>query len=116
MALTVGMLTRLSENPDPVFYDLAGDLRALVPQMRSVGIYNRKRAAAFLANVAQETDRLKTLEEYGDEAYYRSFLGDQWRFHGRGYMCNWDSIPGTVQEEEPQEEEEEVLWLPPRLR
>jgi hypothetical protein len=28
------------------------------------------------------------LEEYGDEAYFRSFLGDEWMYHGRGYLMN----------------------------
>lgn len=46
------------------------------------------RITAFLANVVQETDHLRTLEEYGDERYFRSFLGDQWRYHGRGFLMN----------------------------
>jgi predicted chitinase len=86
--LTVDLLARISENPDPVAFKLARDVRYLVPQMRAGKINTKKRVAAFLANVIQETDRLKTLEEYGDEAYFRSFLGGQWRYHGRGYLMN----------------------------
>ena len=86
--ITVEQLAEISQNPDPVLYDLAGDRAALVPEMRKAGITTRPRIAAFLANVAQETDRLKTLEEYGDERYFRSFLGDEWRYHGRGYLMN----------------------------
>lgn len=81
-------LARISRNPDPDFYDLGGDAQALGPQMEKAGITTRLRKAAFLANVCQETDYLKTLEEYGSRAYFESFLGDQWRYHGRGYLMN----------------------------
>jgi predicted chitinase len=86
--LTVKQLAAISQNPDPVTYDLKGDVEALVPEMVKAGITTKRRVAAFLANIIQETDRLKTLEEYGDERYFRSFLGDQWRYHGRGYIMN----------------------------
>ena len=86
--ITVAQLAAISQNPDPVAFDLAGDVEALAPEMRKAKITTKPRLAAFLANVCQETDRLKTLEEYGDERYFRSFLGDQWRYHGRGYLMN----------------------------
>src|SRR5215207_2362426 len=86
--LTVKQLAAISQNPDPVTYDLKGDVEALLPEMVKAGITTKQRAAAFLANVSQETDHLKTLEEYGEEPYFRSFLGDQWRYHGRGYIMN----------------------------
>lgn len=86
--ITVDDLQRISLNPDPVAYDLAGDVDALVPEMKKGEITTPKRMAAFLGNVAQETDGLKTLEEYGTEAYFRSFLGNQWEYHGRGYLMN----------------------------
>jgi predicted chitinase len=86
--LTVNQLAAISQNPDPVTYDLKGDVEALVPEMVKAGITTKRRVAAFLANVSQETDRLNTLEEYGEERYFRSFLGDQWRYHGRGYIMN----------------------------
>lgn len=85
---TVGQLAKISQNPDPDFYDLAGDRAALIPEMKKGGIVSKKQIAAFLANISQETDHLKTLEEYGTEAYYRSFLGAEWRYHGRGYIMN----------------------------
>ncbi len=86
--VTVDQLAEISQNPDPVAHDLAGDLAALVPEMKKGGIVTKNQITAFLANVCQETDWLKTLEEYGDEAYYRSFLGDEWMYHGRGYIMN----------------------------
>lgn len=88
MGVTARELALISRNPDPGYYDLAGDARALSPHMERVGIDNRRRKAAFLANVVQETDYLKTLEEYGDRAYFQTFLGEQWRYHGRGYLMN----------------------------
>ncbi len=66
---TVDQLARISQNPDPDFYDLAGDRAALVPEMKKAGVVSKKQIAAFLANISQETDHLKTLEEYGTEAY-----------------------------------------------
>jgi len=85
---TVDQLAEISQNPDPLGYDLAGDRAALVPEMKKGGIVTKNQIAAFLANICQETDWLKTLEEYGDEDYYRSFLGDEWMYHGRGYIMN----------------------------
>ena len=87
---TLDQLVKISQNPDPVLYDLAGDREALIPEMKKGGIVTKNQIAAFLANICQETAWLKTLEEYGDEAYFRSFLGDEWRYHGRGYiMLTW---------------------------
>ena len=88
LVVTKQDLARISRNPDPEYYDLAGDARALDGPMARAEITTRLRKAAFLANVCQETDYLKTLEEYGNEAYFRSFLGDEWRYHGRGYLMN----------------------------
>jgi predicted chitinase len=94
---TVDQLAEISQNPDAITFDLAGDRAALVPEMKRGGIVTKNQITAFLANVSQETDRLKTLEEYGDEAYFRygescrppaKYLGDQWRYHGRGYIMN----------------------------
>lgn len=94
---TVDQLAEISQNPDAITYDLAGDRAALVPEMKRGGIVTKNQITAFLANISQETDHLKTLEEYGDEAYFRygesrrppgKYLGDQWRYHGRGYIMN----------------------------
>lgn len=69
--------------------------------MRDYGIDSRKREAAFLAQLAVETDDLKTLEEYGDNGYFNRNYGPQSgvgrslgntepgdgaRFHGRGAL------------------------------
>ena len=85
---TVEQLAEISQNQDPVANDLAGDRVALVPEMIKGGIATKNQITAFLANICQETDHLNTLEEYGDEDYYRSFLGDEWMYHGRGYIMN----------------------------
>ena len=93
---TLDQLVEISQNPDPVANDLAGDRAALIPEMIKGGITTKNQVAAFLANICQETDWLNTLEEYGDEAYFRwgppdgdgLYLGDEWRYHGRGYIMN----------------------------
>jgi len=74
---TVDQLVEISQNRDPAAYDLAGHQAALVPGMSRSGIDTKNQITAFLANVSQEADHLKTLEEYGNEIYFRSFLGDQ---------------------------------------
>ena len=67
---TVEQLTEISQNRDPVANDLAGDVAALIPEMRKGGIVTKNRITAFLANVCQETDHLNTLEEYGRHSYW----------------------------------------------
>lgn len=92
---TVDQLAHISQNPDPEDYDLAGDRVALVPAMKQGGIVTKNQIAAFLANVCQETDWLKTLEEYGGYDYWQYLVhmsGDAhaWMYHGRGYiMLTW---------------------------
>jgi predicted chitinase len=56
--------------------DLAGYQAALVPEMRRSRIVTKNPTIAFLANISQETDNLKTLEECGNESYFCSFFGD----------------------------------------
>ncbi len=93
---TVDQLAEISQNPDPVAYDLAGDREALVLEMKKGGIVTKNQIAAFLANVCQETDWLKTLEEYGDYDYWQYLVeisGDPnaWMYHGRGYIqLTWE--------------------------
>jgi hypothetical protein len=54
------------------------------------GITSRDRVAHFLGQISAETGRGKWFEELGDEAYFRSFLGSQWRYHGHGsIMLTW---------------------------
>jgi predicted chitinase len=88
---TAEQLSEISGNPD--LETLERYRKALVPEMQKAGITTHLRVAAFLGNVVQETAGLRTLEEYwndppGKEAYFRSFLGDQWRYHGRGFIMN----------------------------
>ncbi|EFV13449.2 hypothetical protein [Segniliparus rugosus] len=61
------------------FYNLAKGA------MEKNGITDPKAQCAFLATLYEESN-LQPVEEGGDEAYYRSFLGDDWQYHGRGYI------------------------------
>ncbi|WP_433755336.1 glycoside hydrolase family 19 protein [Nocardia sp. CA-135398] len=83
--------------PDTPKATLEKYLPYLDQAMRDYGIDSPKRAAAFLAQVGVETDNLKTLEEYGDRAYFEGNYGsrkdlgnkqsgDGARFHGRGAL------------------------------
>jgi len=93
---TARRLIEISGNPNlkPAVAETYREV--LIPEMRKAGITTPLRMSAFLGNVMVETDRLNTLEEYGDEAYFRYgskggdglYLGDQWRYHGRGFLMN----------------------------
>jgi putative chitinase len=83
---TARQLSEISENQNLAILERYRN--ALVPEMQKAGITTHARVSAFLGNVVQETDHLRTLEEYGNESYFRSFLGDQWRYHGRGFLMN----------------------------
>lgn len=60
----------------------------------SAGVTTRLRICHFLAQAAHETDRFRTLQEYGGPAYFARYegrrdlgntqAGDGARFHGRG--------------------------------
>lgn len=91
---TARQLSEMSGNQD---LDVLEKYRqALVPAMRKAGITTPLRMAAFFGNVMVETAALKTLEEYGNEAYFRYgpqggdglYLGNKWRYHGRGFLMN----------------------------
>lgn len=64
--------------------------------MKKGGIVTKNQIAAFLAIICQETDWLKTLEEYGDYDYWQYLVhnsGDPnaWMYHGRGYIqLTWE--------------------------
>jgi predicted chitinase len=93
---TVDQLAQISQNQDPVAFDLAGDRAALVPEMIKGGIVTKNQIAAFLANITVETDHLNTLEEYGGYEYWQYLVhmsGDPnaWMYHGRGYIqLTWE--------------------------
>jgi predicted chitinase len=95
--LTLDQLARLF--PGTPRETLRKYLPFLNQAMRDYGIDTPKREAAFLAQIAVETDDLKTLTEYGDAAYFNRNYGpgssvgpdlgnkrpgDGARFHGRG--------------------------------
>lgn len=89
--VTAGQLSEISGNAD--LKTLEKYREALVPEMRKAGITTPLRMAAFLGNVCQETDRLKTLEEYGGYNYWlyldrNSGRAGEWRYHGRGFLMN----------------------------
>lgn len=92
---TEDQLAQISQNPDPGRFDLAGDRAALVLEMKKGGIVTKNQITAFLANICQETDWLKTLEEYGDYDYWQYLVEisgepNAWMYHGRGYiMLTW---------------------------
>jgi hypothetical protein len=85
---TTRQLSEIAHNPD--LATLERYQNALVPEMQKAGIATHARVAAFLGNVVQETDRLRTLEEYGDRDYWmyldrNSGRPGEWRYHGRGF-------------------------------
>ena len=91
---TARQLSEMSGNQD---LDVLEKYReALIPAMRKAGVTTPLRMAAFFGNVMVETAALKTLEEYGNETYFRYgpkggdglYLGNEWRYHGRGFLMN----------------------------
>ncbi len=70
--------------PDLSEADVAKYIGPLNQAMLQGGIDTPRRQAAFLAQVSVESEQLKYWEELGDEQYFRSFLGDDWVYHGRG--------------------------------
>ncbi len=63
---------------------------ALMPEMKREGITTPERVAAFLNEVGHETEHLNIVEKFGDERYFRWFLGGEWFYHSRGsIMLTW---------------------------
>ena len=90
---TVRQLIEMAENPnlEPATVEKYRDV--LTPEMREAGVTTPLRMAAFFGNVMVETDRLNTLEEYGDRNYWmyldrNSGRPGEWRYHGRGFLMN----------------------------
>lgn len=89
--LTAKQLSEISGNADVATLQRYCD--ALVPEMQEAEISTHARITAFLGNVVQETDRLRTLEEYGGRSYWMyldriSGRPGEWRYHGRGFLMN----------------------------
>lgn len=58
----------------------------LLAALHAIGLSGRAIEIAVAANVAEETAHtFEPIEEYGNEAYWRGELGDQWWYHGRGF-------------------------------
>lgn len=83
---TTTQLSEISGNTD--LAALEKDRSALIPEMRKAGITTPPRMSAFLGNVCQETDHLRTLREYDNASgtYLRSKR--YYPYYGRGYLQN----------------------------
>ena len=91
-AVTIERLLRLAPSGRPaILAGIAADFDGLA---KNAGVTSRLRLCHFLAQVAHETDRFRTLEEYGGTAYFARYEGrrdlgntqpgDGARYHGRG--------------------------------
>ena len=92
LSVTVERLRRLAPSGRPeLIAGVAAGFDRLAP---SAGMTTRLRICHFLAQAAHETDRFRTLEEYGGLAYFARYegrrdlgntqSGDGARYHGRG--------------------------------
>lgn len=94
---TAKQLIEMAENSNLAPATAEKYREALIPEMREAGVTTPLRMAAFFGNVMVETDRLNTLEEYGDRNYWmyldrNSGRAGEWRYHGRGFLQNtWRS-------------------------
>jgi len=104
---TAKQFLEMAENPQLGLATAEKYRKALTPAMREANITTPLRMAAFFGNVMVETDRGNTLEEYGNEHYFRYgppggdglYLGDQWRYHGRGFLMNtWRDAYASLSE------------------
>jgi putative chitinase len=92
LSVTAERLRRLVASGKPeIIAGVAAGFDILAP---AAGVTTRLRICHFLAQAAHETDRFRTLEEYGGPAYFARYegrrdlgnmkAGDGARFHGRG--------------------------------
>ncbi len=92
LAVTTERLLRLAPvGKSEILAGIAADFDRLAA---AAGITTRLRLCHLLAQAAHETDRFRTLEEYGGPAYFARYdgrrdlgntkAGDGARFHGRG--------------------------------
>ncbi|WP_181832524.1 glycoside hydrolase family 19 protein [Bosea caraganae] len=92
LAVTEEKLRRLVPSGKPAI--IAGIAAGFDWQAADYGVTTRLRLCHFLAQAAHETDRFRTLQEYGNTAYFARYEGrrdlgnvqpgDGARFHGRG--------------------------------
>lgn len=92
LAVSVDRLRRLAPAGDPAI--LAGVAAHFDEAAQIHQVTTRLRICHFLAQAAHETDRFRTLEEYGGPGYFARYegrqdlgntqRGDGARFHGRG--------------------------------
>lgn len=92
LAVTPERLLRLAPAGKPAI--IAGIAASFDRLAAAHGVTTRLRICHFLAQAAQETDRFRTLQEYGGPAYFARYegrrdlgntkAGDGVRFHGRG--------------------------------
>lgn len=92
LAVTEERLRRLVPTGKPAI--IAGIAAGFDRQGADYGVTTRLRICHFLAQAAHETDRFRTLREYGGTAYFARYegrrdlgntqAGDGARFHGRG--------------------------------
>lgn len=92
LSVTEEKLRRLVPSGKPAI--IAGIAAGFDWQAATYGVTTRLRICHFLAQAAQETDRFRTLQEYGGTAYFARYEGrrdlgntqpgDGARFHGRG--------------------------------
>lgn len=92
LAVTQARLRRLAPAGKPA---IVAGIAASFDRLAALhGVTTRLRICHFLAQAAQETDRFRTLQEYGGPAYLARYegrrdlgnvkAGDGTRFHGRG--------------------------------
>lgn len=92
LSVTAERLRRLAPTGKPdIIAGVAAGFDRLAP---AAGVTTQLRLCHFLAQAAHETDRFRTLEEYGGPAYFARYegrrdlgntqAGDGARFHGRG--------------------------------
>jgi putative chitinase len=127
LAVTPARLQRLAPAGKPAI--IAGIAASFDRLAAAHGVTTRLRICHFLAQAAQETDRFRTLQEYGGPAYFARYegrrdlgntrAGDGARFHGRGVFQltgranyrRYGALVGVDLEAEPERAMEPAISL-----